>query len=197
MKTWWKRLNSKTIHIFCLQLHLPFSIKKNFHPSFVQKEKCVSRVPYQNGLSQAYIYSRDTPFWSETLVLLSINKTNPLRRSISVRSGYGFPVRHLMSRPITCHATNRLLYIRATQWTPPSKFPSVHCFVGLVVKASDLRAEDPGFISRLLRGDFSRSSHTSEFKIGSPVATLPGAWRYRVSAGTGWLGVSILWLGEV
>ena len=36
------------------------------------------------------------------------------------------------------------------------------------------------------RGDFSRSSHTSGLKIGSPVATLPGAWRYRVSAGTGW-----------
>ena len=27
------------------------------------------------------------------------------------------------------------------------------------------------------------------------MATLPGAWCYRVSAGTGWLGVSILWLG--
>ena len=30
-----------------------------------------------------------------------------------------------------------------------------------------------------------------------PVATLPGAWRYRVSTGTGRPGVSILWLGEV
>ena len=29
------------------------------------------------------------------------------------------------------------------------------------------------------------------------MATLPGAWRYRVSTGTGWPGVSILWLGEV
>ena len=29
------------------------------------------------------------------------------------------------------------------------------------------------------------------------MATLPGAWRYRVSAGTGRSGVSILWLGEV
>ena len=33
---------------------------------------------------------------------------------------------------------------------------------------------------------------TSDFKIGTPVATLPGAWRYRVSAGTGRPGVSIL-----
>ena len=29
------------------------------------------------------------------------------------------------------------------------------------------------------------------------MATLPGAWRYKVSAGTGWLIVSILWLGEM
>ena len=29
------------------------------------------------------------------------------------------------------------------------------------------------------------------------MATLPGVWHYRVSAGTGWLGVNILWLGEV
>ena len=36
------------------------------------------------------------------------------------------------------------------------------------------------------------SSQTSDFKIGTPVATLPGAWRYRVSAETGGPGVSIL-----
>ena len=46
-------------------------------------------------------------------------------------------------------------------------------------------------------GIFSGLSHTSDFKIGTPVATLPGAWRYRVGAGTGRPGVSILWLGEV
>ena len=62
---------------------------------------------------------------------------------------------------------------------------------GLVVKASASRAEDPGFES-CLRRNFSGSSHTSDFKIGTPVATLPGAWRYRVSAGTGRPGVSIL-----
>ena len=44
-------------------------------------------------------------------------------------------------------------------------------------------------------GIVSGSSHTSDFKIGTPVATLPCAWRYRVSAGTGWPSVSILWLG--
>ena len=44
---------------------------------------------------------------------------------------------------------------------------------------------------------FYGSSDTSDLKIGTPVATLPGAWRYRVSSGTGRPGVSILWLGEV
>ena len=39
-------------------------------------------------------------------------------------------------------------------------------------------------------------SHTSDLKIGIPVATLPDAWHYKVSAGTGQPGVSILWLGE-
>ena len=65
-----------------------------------------------------------------------------------------------------------------------------------MVKASASRAEDPGFESRLRR-DFLGSSHTSDLKIGTPVATLPGAWCYRVSAGTGQPGVSILGLGEV
>ena len=63
-------------------------------------------------------------------------------------------------------------------------------------KASASRAEDPRFESRLQR-IFSGSSHTSDLKIVTPVATLPGAWRYRVSTGTGRPGVSILWLGEV
>ena len=67
---------------------------------------------------------------------------------------------------------------------------------GLVVKASASRAEDWAFESRLRR-DFSGSSRTSDLNIGAPVATLPGAWRYRVSTGTGRPGVSILWLGEM
>ena len=57
-------------------------------------------------------------------------------------------------------------------------------------KASVSGAEDPRFESRDRL--FSGSSHTRDFKIGTPVATLPGVWRYRVSAGTGRPGVSIL-----
>ena len=77
-----------------------------------------------------------------------------------------------------------------------SLFVCDHCLIGLTVKASASRGEDPGFESHLHR-DFLGSSHISDSKIGTPVATLPGAWRYRVIAGTGWPGVSILWLGEM
>ena len=59
--------------------------------------------------------------------------------------------------------------------------------VGLVVKASVTGAEDPGF-----ELDFFGSSNTRDFKIGTPVATLPGAWHYMVSSGTGRPGVSIM-----
>ena len=69
--------------------------------------------------------------------------------------------------------------------------PSSHRLAGLVVKASASGAEDPGLESRWRR-DFSGSSHTSDLEIGTPVATLPGVRHYRVSAGTGRFGVSIL-----
>ena len=64
--------------------------------------------------------------------------------------------------------------------------------VGLVVKASALRMEDPGFESRLRRVFFSGSYHTSDLKNDTPVASLPDAWCYKVSAGTGQPGVSIV-----
>ena len=71
------------------------------------------------------------------------------------------------------------------------KLFTINRLVDLMVKASVSRAEDPGFESRLSR-DFSGSNHTNDLKIDTPVSTLPGAWRSRVSAGTGWPGVSIL-----
>ena len=70
------------------------------------------------------------------------------------------------------------------------------CLAGLVVKVSASGVEDRGFESRLRR-DFSRSSHTSNLNTSTPVATLPGTWCFRVSAGTGRPGVCILRLGEV
>ena len=67
---------------------------------------------------------------------------------------------------------------------------SADCLM-LKVKVPASGAEDPGFESRLRR-DISWSSHISDLKIGTPASTLPGAWRCRVSAGSGRPGVSIL-----
>ena len=69
-------------------------------------------------------------------------------------------------------------------------------FVGLVVKRPPRERKIPGSNPTWTR-IFLGSSHTSDLKIGSPVASLLGAWHYRVSAGTGWAVVSILGLGEM
>ena len=63
--------------------------------------------------------------------------------------------------------------------------------VGLVVRRPPREPKIPGS-NPTCAGIFSGSSHTSDSKIGTLVATLPGAWRYRVSAGTVQPGVSIL-----
>ena len=64
--------------------------------------------------------------------------------------------------------------------------------VGLVVKAVRLESGRSRVRIPLATGFFSGWNHTSDLKIGTPVATLPGAWRHRVSTGTGGPGVSIL-----
>ena len=67
----------------------------------------------------------------------------------------------------------------------------VNRLVGLWLRRPPRERKIPGS-NPACAGIFPESSHTSDFKIGTPVATLPGAWRYRVSAGTGRLGVSLL-----
>ena len=63
----------------------------------------------------------------------------------------------------------------------PDPFARAGCLVGLMVKAFASRAEDAGI--PLASGIFLGPSHSSDLIIGTPVATLPGAWSYRVSAG--------------
>ena len=72
----------------------------------------------------------------------------------------------------------------------------VNRLLGLVVRRPPRERKVPGSNPACAR-IFSGSSHTSDLNIGTPVATLPGAWCYRVSTGTGRPGVSILWLGEM
>ena len=71
------------------------------------------------------------------------------------------------------------------------RFRKHNHLVGLVVRRPPRERKIPG-LNPACAGIFSGSSHTSDLKIGTPVATLPGAWRYRVSTGTGRPGVSIL-----
>ena len=78
------------------------------------------------------------------------------------------------------------LYLYGSPFWGPPRWPSG--------KASASRAEDPGFESRLRLNFVSRSSHTSDLKIGAPVATLPDAWRYRIGTGTGRPGVYCDWV---
>ena len=72
----------------------------------------------------------------------------------------------------------------------------MHRLVGLVVKVSASRAADLGSVPRFRCGSLFRSSHTSDLNAGTPVATLPDAWRYGVSAGTvGPVSVYCDWVG--
>ena len=84
-----------------------------------------------------------------------------------------------------------------THFLQPLPLPFLpHRLVGLVVRRPPREWKIPGS-NPACAGIFSGSSHTSDLKIGTPVATLPGAWCYKVSTGAGRPGVSILWLGEV
>ena len=65
--------------------------------------------------------------------------------------------------------------------------------IGPVVKVSTSGEADlTEFDSNFCRGSFFRLTHTSDLTVDNPVATLPGIWHHRVSAGTGWPNVSIL-----
>ena len=63
--------------------------------------------------------------------------------------------------------------------------------VGLMVRRPPRERKIPG-LNPACAGIFSGSSHTSDLNIGTPVATLPGAWRYSVSTDTARPDVSIL-----
>ena len=63
--------------------------------------------------------------------------------------------------------------------------------VGLVVRRPPREWKVPGS-NPACAGIFLGSSHTSDLKIGTPVATLPGACCYRVHTGAGRPSVSIL-----
>ena len=104
--------------------------------------------------------------------------------------------------PLTCKAnvvplsyipiSNVLLYSKDSSQQQHEKAVCSHYrLVGLVVRRPPRERKVPGS-NPACAGIFSGSSHTSDLNIGTPVATQPGAWCYRVSTGTGRPGVSIL-----
>ena len=96
------------------------------------------------------------------------------------------------AREMACHFADAYAQRLCGELCPGALAPSsFDRLVGLVVRRPPRERKIPGS-NPACAGIFSGSSHTSDLKIGTPVATLPGAWRYRVSAGTGQPGVSIL-----
>ena len=67
--------------------------------------------------------------------------------------------------------TTRVAVVSEDFLTDLCELPVMYCLVDIFVKASASRAENLGFDSCLRCGNFSGSSHTSDFKIGTPVAT--------------------------
>ena len=133
-------------------------------------------------------------------ILSSVWALAPYRPEVICEDGLRFAAGHglcsfscMLSVVISCPASNCLLHHSGREST---RVPLVSCYwggtgftgicfyfslrflfsalmyrlVGLVVKASTSRAEDPGFES-CLHCDFSRLSHTSDLKIGTPGVT--------------------------
>ena len=112
--------------------------------------------------------------------------------------------------PGLCGTGTTFIYRRLYGWSAACKVMSgddsdkerlhslqkVYCLC-LVVRRR-LRVAHLGLIPTLAEFFFfARSCPSSDFTICMPVATHPEAWRYRVSIGTGWSSVNILWLGEI
>ena len=122
---------------------------------------------------------------------VSMKKT----RRLSIHCSFRLFVKSLHKEH--AHSVPHCYFLFRSEWFSESVPAVPDLLVVLVVMASASRVAEPRFDSCLRRWDSSGSSHTSDLKTGTPVATLPGAWCYRVSAGTGWPGVTTLWLGEV
>ena len=105
-----------------------------------------------------------------TLYLCGFNEYSYLKKSLENNAALSKP------KPITAIKNNGYLEIGWSgfnssdlPWRLPAPL-SHDRLVGLVAKASASRAVDPGFESRLRRDIFSETSHTSDVKIGTPVA---------------------------
>ena len=134
-------------------------------------------------VSNSQIQSRCPRLCSFCVSRLSLNKKNVVRRAMLTSSNNPWSLlsdRHVDRLEITRNSqevlSSQLRETASLAWwlrRPPRK-PKI-----------------PGLNLAYAR-IFPGSSQNSDFKIDTSVATLPGAWSYRDSAGTGRPGVSIL-----
>ena len=135
------------------------------------------------------------------LVPLSKPATTANQRSTRTEATRGALTFKTAAKREDCVVLEALYQQREATSLPSSQVGAwpLHCsdrLVGLVVRRPPREWKIPGS-NPACSGIFSGSSHTSDIKIDTPVATLPVAWRYRVRTGTGRTGVSVLWLGEI
>ena len=112
-----------------------------------------------------------------------VREENTLMHDPVMIKGQNYSIFLLVYSPCLSCAVNQL-----DKRSLPSKRDHL---IGLVLRRPPRERKIPGS-NPTCAEIFSGSSHTSDLKIGTPVATLPGAWRYRVNTGTGRPGVSIL-----
>ena len=91
-----------------------------------------------------------------------------------------------MSEPRSCHNRAGIVVDLSPLHKCVYYFTCEDRLVGLVVRRPPRERKTPG-LNPVCPGIFSGWSHTSDSKIDTPVATLPGAWRYRVSVHFEWV----------
>ena len=149
-----------------------------------------SMLKQQGGFKKNHVFDHET--WKSGLFPCYRLKINDFLSSYNQNLKI-----HIFTplQQIPYYCKSRLGTLRLISWWRVTYYTDTTlagCLVGLVAKMSASRVGVPGFDSRLCCGDFSGLSHTSDLKIGTPVATLPGTSRYRDITGTAWPGVSIL-----
>ena len=144
---------------------------------FCSPDGSVGKTAWQQGSPHADCLSMFVFFWSVVL-FLSVRLSLPLLvcRSVFLCLSPSLSVGLCLSLSLSVSGLSLSLRYR---------------LVGLVVRRLPRERKISGS-NPACAGIFSGSSHTGDLKIGTPVATLPGAWRYRVSTGTGRPGVCIL-----
>ena len=125
-------------------------------------------------LEKSLLHNPDVPFSGRNESNIQVTVQPPWNQSLCT---------HIVRKSdfvVKCHKLKTFALLRYTDR-----------LVGLVIRRPPRERKIPGS-NPACAGIFSGSSHTSDLNIGTPVATLPGAWRYRVSTRTGRPGVSIL-----